>query len=103
MESKQVGKKTEATSLDMVIFSRPCVCDPRDNGIRCCGKSPSECTVPSPWKQIISQETSNANLNEISHPGECHIYEPVPLAAKERVRWIFVSVEEILLSAGKKD
>lgn len=96
MESKQVGKKTETTSLDMVIFSRPCVCDPRDNGTGWCGKSSSECTAPSPWKQIMSQETSNANLNEISHPGKCHIYEAVALP----VRRIFVSAEEILLSAG---
>lgn len=33
MENKQVGKKTVTTSLDMVIFSRLRVCDPRDNGI----------------------------------------------------------------------
>lgn len=83
-------------SVDVLIFSRPCACDPRDNDFGSCGKSPSECTVLSPWKQIMSQETSNASLNEISHPGEYHIYEP----AIERVRRIFVSAEEILLSAG---
>ncbi len=60
------------------------MCDPRDNGSGRWGKSPSECTVPSPWKQIMSQAASNANLNEMFHPGECRIvYEPMPLTAKE--------------------
>lgn len=32
-------------------------------------KSPLECVVSSPWKQIMSRGTSNASHNEISYPG----------------------------------
>lgn len=75
MENKQLGKKKAATtSLDKVIFSRQCEGDPGDNGLGWCGKSPPERAVPSPWKQILSQGTSNANLNEMSHPRERNRY-----------------------------
>lgn len=87
MECKQAGKKTETTGIDMVIFSRPWYVIP---GITVVG------VVERLGKQIMSQKTSNANLNEILHLGECHIYNPVLLTAKRSQR-IFVSAEEILL------
>lgn len=71
--NEQYGRQTETMGLDMVLFSRPCICDPRDNGISWHGKSPMDCTVPSPWKLIMEQKSPNAILNEMSHPKKCHM------------------------------
>lgn len=98
--NKQVGKKTEMISLNTVLFSRLCVCDSRDIGSSWCGKSPMERTAPSPWKLIMAQETPNATLNEMSHPGECHMNQRPSLRILRR---LFVSAEEILLAAGRKN
>lgn len=98
--NKQVGKKTEMISLNTVLFSRLCVCDSRDIGSSWCGKSPMERTAPSPWKLIMAQETPNATLNEMSRPGECHMNQRPSLRILRR---LFVSAEEILLAAGRKN
>lgn len=98
MESKQEGRKLKWK--DLIILSRKgvrggvCACVWVIQGIMISvggWKSPPECVVSSPWKQIMSQGTSNAAHNEISYPAEYHIYEPAPFTAKEETRWIFVS------------
>lgn len=80
----------------MVIFSMPWYVIP---GITAVG------VVERLGKQIMSQKTSNANLNEILHLGECHIYKPLLLTAKKkkRIGRIFVSAEEIFLKEKPRE
>lgn len=99
--NKQVGKKTEMISLNMVLFSRLCVCDSRDIGISWCGKSPMERTVPSPWKLIMAQETTNAILNEMSHPGECHMNQCPSLRMAESEGFLSQQKKYYLLQEEK--
>lgn len=54
--NKHTERKTEPVSLDVVGPGRLNVCDPGDNSISRCGKSPTECMAVSPWKLIMVPE-----------------------------------------------
>lgn len=54
--NKQTERKTKPITLDVVGPGRLCVCDPGDNSISWCGKSPTKSMAVSPWKLITVPE-----------------------------------------------